>query len=166
MSLKRLILMRHGKAEPKAASGEDFDRALVKRGRIEAAETGRRLASAGFVPDLALVSAAKRALETWRAAVPAFPAAHVEEVRALFHANPTDTIALAEAAGAETVMVVGHNPGMHALAFALAAQGEADRSALRVLREGFPTASAAVFRFEAGRPVCEAVIVPGDGDGT
>ena len=161
MSLQRLILLRHGKAEQKAASGEDFDRGLVERGRIEAAETGRRLAAGGFVPDLALVSSAARAVQTWGGVAPAFPAARVEETRALFHASAGDVLGLAEAAGAACVMVVGHNPGLHALALALAFPGLAHNAASRRLREGLPTAAAAVFSFDTGAPAFEALFVPG-----
>src|ERR1700761_7777574 len=153
MPLHRLILLRHGKAEQRAASGEDFDRDLVERGRAAAAATGRRLAAAGFSPELALVSSAKRALETWRAAAPAFPETRVEETRALYHAGAGEMLSLAEGAEAGPGILVGHNPGLHALALALASGGEADRSVRRALSEGFPTASAAVFRFDEGRPV-------------
>ena len=68
MPLQRLILLRHGKAEERAPSGKDIDRALAPRGHVETRETARRLAEAGFVPELALVSSARRAAETWEAA--------------------------------------------------------------------------------------------------
>jgi len=43
MSLERLILIRHGKAEGRSASGDDFDRALAEErvGLVEAIETAR-----------------------------------------------------------------------------------------------------------------------------
>ena len=65
--MDRLILLRHGKAEAHAASGQDFDRPLTERGRRDVALVARRLAEAGQVPDLVLVSPAARARETWEA---------------------------------------------------------------------------------------------------
>ena len=76
--LQRLILLRHGKAESVAESGGDFERGLTERGRRDAALIGRVLADAGITPDLALVSAARRARETWDEASPAFPHARCE----------------------------------------------------------------------------------------
>jgi phosphohistidine phosphatase len=162
MSLKRLILIRHGKAEARAASGEDFDRALTERGQTDARETGRRLAEAGFAPDLALVSAATRASQTWDEAGRAFPDARVERMRSLYHEGPAGMLQAARAAGADCVAIVGHNPGMHALAFELVARGRAEPAVIRRLREGFPTACAVVFRLDDGGPVCEALISPKD----
>src|SRR4051794_36172546 len=73
--MDRLILFRHGKAEPESASGEDFDRRLAPRGERESAAMARHLADLGLNPDLALVSAAARTRGTWAAAAPAFPGA-------------------------------------------------------------------------------------------
>jgi len=164
MPLERLILIRHGKAEAHAASGDDFDRVLTERGRVEARETGRRLAEAGFAPELALVSSAARASQTWDEASTAFPGARVERLKLLYHVSAPDLLKAAREADAGAVALVGHNPGMHVLAFELACRGQADPATVRRLREGFPTAGAAVFRFENGKPLCEALIAPKDED--
>ena len=153
MPLQRLILLRHGKAEERAPSGKDIDRALAPRGHVETRETARRLAEAGFVPELALVSSARRAAETWEAASGAFPGARTETTPALYNANPATMIEAAEASGAGSVILVGHNPGMHALAFELATRGLATVNVGRALANGFPTAAA----------LCEAFITPSDG---
>ena len=55
--------MRHGKAEQ--AGRTDFERELADRGRHDAEDTGAWLARQGFVPDHALVSAARRTIGTW-----------------------------------------------------------------------------------------------------
>lgn len=162
MALERLILLRHGKAEGRAPSGEDFDRALTERGHANARRIGQRLAELGIGIDLAIVSTAVRARQTWDEAGLAFPDARVDHRDELYHADP---VALAEAAveaGVGSVILVGHNPGMHALAFGLAQRGSAEPEAERVLREGFPTASAAVFGFPNGRAHCERVLTPRD----
>jgi len=165
MSLERLILIRHGKAEGRSASGEDFDRALTERGRVESRATGARLAERGLVPDLALVSAARRTVETWDTLSQTFPNARAEIVKALYLAEPDTLLRTALAAEAEAVALVGHNPGMHALAYRLITGGLAEAGIVRRIGAGLPTASAVVIRFEGGRAVCEAMFTPRDGAG-
>ncbi len=144
--MERLILLRHAKAEVDAASGRDFDRALTERGRRDAALIGQTLAEAGFSPDLALVSAAVRAAQTWEAAAPFFPAAKVEYAPGLYHIEPDGILALARAqgAGVKTLLVVGHNPGLGQLAALLAQDCGAATDIMARLTQGFPTAGAAV----------------------
>jgi phosphohistidine phosphatase len=149
--MDRLILMRHGKAEQHAASGGDFERALAPRGQNDAALMGKVLAKADLSPDLALVSSARRTRETWEAAAPAFPNTRVETRRDLYHAEAQDVLAAIreEAPDSGTVMVVGHNPGLHELAMRLAMGGPADPAKLAQLRGKFPTATVAVFSIDA-----------------
>jgi len=75
--MRRLILFRHAKTEARSPSGDDASRRLTERGRDEAALMGRVLAEAGFLPDLALVSPAVRARETWEALAASLPKASV-----------------------------------------------------------------------------------------
>ena len=149
--MDRLILMRHGKAEPHAASGGDFERALAPRGQNDAALMGKVLAKAGLSPDLALVSSARRTRETWEAAAPAFPKARSETRRDLYHAEVQDVLAAIrdDAPDSGTVMVVGHNPGLHELALRMALGGPLDPARLAQLRGKFPTSTAAVFSIDA-----------------
>ncbi len=141
--MDRLILLRHGKAQADAPSGQDFDRVLTARGRSDAALVARKLADAGHTPDLVLVSPAARAAQTWEAAAPFFPDAQVEMAPALYHIEPQDILDLAEEQAAQTVMVVGHNPGLGELAAYLARQVGAAGF------QGFPTGAAAVIGFGA-----------------
>ena len=149
--MKRLILMRHGQAERPQPGLEDFERALDAEGVAEARQTGRRLAEAGMAPDLALVSSAQRALETWRASSAAFDPVEVEESPALYGATAArlvEAVREAEQAhGAATVMLVGHNPAIHQFALLLARRGADSPLAARLLK-GFPTGSAAVFAMD------------------
>jgi phosphohistidine phosphatase len=139
--MDRLILLRHGKAEADAPSGQDFDRTLTGRGRRDVALVARQLAEAGQAPDLALVSPAARARETWEAAAPFFPAARVEWAPMLYQIDPREILDLAFDQTPRAVMVVGHNPGLGQLAAFLArGLGGGD------LR-GFPTGAAAVVDF-------------------
>lgn len=145
--MDRLILMRHGKAERRAAEGGDFERALAERGREDVALIAAALAEADLAPDLVLVSAARRTRETWDAAASAFPRASVETDRGLYHAEAGEVLAAVREADAPagTVMVVGHNPGLHELSIRLAMAGPANAEAMARLRGRFPTATAAVF---------------------
>ena len=149
--MDRLILMRHGKAEPHAASGGDFERALAPRGQNDATLMGQVLAKAGLSPDLVLVSSARRTRETWEAAAPAFPTARSETRRDLYHAEVQDVLAAIrdEAPDKGTVMVVGHNPGLHELALRMAQGGVLDAAKLAQLRGKFPTSTVAVFSIDA-----------------
>jgi phosphohistidine phosphatase len=139
--MDRLILLRHGKAEADAPTGQDFDRALTGRGRRDAALVARELAGAGQTPDLALVSPAVRAKETWEQAAPFFPNAQVEWTPALYHIDPQGILDLAFDQAPSVVMVVGHNPGLGELASFLA------REAGQGGMIGFPTGAAAVVDF-------------------
>ncbi|PVM85714.1 SixA phosphatase family protein [Caulobacter endophyticus] len=149
--MDRLILMRHGKAERHAAQGGDFERALAERGRQDVALIASALASEGLSPDLVLVSAARRTRETWEAAAGAFPGATAEVLRNLYHAEAQEVLAAVREADAPagTVMVVGHNPGLHDLSLRLAMGSPADPAELSKLRGRFPTATAAIFDIDA-----------------
>jgi phosphohistidine phosphatase len=140
--MQRLILLRHGKADSASGGGGDFARGLTARGVRESTLIGRVLADAGLEPDLALVSTAARAMQTWEAARAAFPNARMAPARELYHASPevlADAVARLDGAPA-SVMIVGHNPGLHEYALALGGAKGA-----RELAVGFPTAAAAVF---------------------
>jgi phosphohistidine phosphatase len=163
--MDRLILLRHGEAERDSATGEDYDRPLAKRGRKESASAGEALADLGLIPDLALVSGALRARETWMAAAPAFPKARVKFEDRLYLAEPEVVRRLAEAAGegVGAVMVVGHNPGLHELVMALLIEGGGPPSAISRAQGGFPTGAAAVFLIgPSGRPAHDGLFYPRD----
>lgn len=161
--MDRLILFRHGKAEQDSASGDDFDRRLAPRGERESAEMGETLADLGFRPDVALVSPAARARGTWAAAEASFPQAQVRFEDDLYHADSGAIFRVAREAGqsCRTVMVVGHNPGLHELAVRLLAEGDAPSSLMARATRQFPTAAAAVFLFDsAGRPSFDGLFFP------
>jgi phosphohistidine phosphatase len=153
--MERLILMRHGEAERPAPGLEDFDRALDPQGRAEARLMGRVLAEAGLAPDLALVSSARRTLETWRSVAEAFEGdIPVDEAPVLYAASAARLASAAADAAprAKVLMMVGHNPGIHQYAVHLARQAGAPDKAVRPLYDRFPTASAAVFATGSGGP--------------
>ena len=140
--MDRLILLRHGEAHPAAHGAGDLDRPLTEAGRTAAAEAGRVLAAAGETPGVALVSPALRTQETWRAAREAW-SRHPQErtARALYEMPPAELLRTAEEEGAASVLLDGHNPGLQALAAALAGSDER-------LAAGFPPGTAAVLARE------------------
>jgi len=153
--MRKLILMRHAKAEAKAPSGEDFDRGLTERGYRDAEIMGRVLAEAALVPDLALVSAAERTRQTWAAVSRAFGAVDARFDRKLYNAASGTIRDVVEAAAdeAETVLVVGHNPGVPLAMLELMLEGAEPASVIEKARGSFPTASAVAFEFDgAMRP--------------
>ena len=156
--MQRLILLRHAEAE-QSSTGGDFDRALTARGRRDARGAGETLAALGLEVDLVIVSAAKRALETWEEARPSFPHARVEVAPSLYNGEPANLWAAAEDAEAERVLVIAHNPGMHELVLELLTRADA----LDQVCWGFPPAAAAAFTFDEGRPRFEAFHNPPEG---
>ncbi len=141
---RRLLLMRHSKAEPLGAS--DRERPLTRAGQRDAAAVGRYLAEQGWRPDHVLVSAALRSVETCTEVRTAAGVDVEPELREdLYGAEPDEILAAIAAvpAGVTSLLYVGHNPGVEAVAAALAGEGE--RSALQALMTGFPTSGLAVF---------------------
>lgn len=150
--MRRLILWRHAEAERSSGLG-DFARELTQAGRLDAAIMGRALARGGWAPDLALVSSARRAAQTWEAGAAAFQDVEVVHTRDIYEATAAELAALAgEADGrAETLLILGHNPSLHGYAAQLAGGTQA----ARVLGDGMPTCAAAVFEFEDAGPRLE-----------
>ncbi|MGW0029476.1 SixA phosphatase family protein [Streptomyces sp. NPDC003314] len=145
---RRIVLLRHAKADWPQVS--DHERPLAERGRSDAPVAGRKLAETGIGFDLALCSTAVRTRETWKLAVQELPERPrtVYEDR-LYEASLGELIALLNDVSDEVsdLLVIGHNPGMHALADALAGRAEGD-TATRMNRSGFPTSAFAVLTFD------------------
>ncbi len=120
--MKRLILTRHAKSSWDDPTTPDHDRPLNDRGRAAASDLGQWLASRGYIPSQVLCSDAVRTRETWTGIGPALPGAQVELKSALYHAGPDVMLAVLRHATADTVMILGHNPGIAEFAERLAAQ--------------------------------------------
>jgi phosphohistidine phosphatase len=150
--MRRLMLLRHAKTEHDAPSGRDLDRRLDHRGRNDAAEIGGWIGRHPPFPDSVLVSKAVRAHQTWDIAWEAMkklrPKPQVEILPELYGADPSQllqTIHEASAADPKVLLLVGHNPGMHELALALAGSGDA--AGRKALADNLPTSGLAVFDF-------------------
>jgi phosphohistidine phosphatase len=120
--MRTLLILRHGKAAQEEDSGGDRARPLTKRGKHAAELIGHLLRDDELVPDRIISSSALRARDTARrvAAAAKFGGV-IDELDELYLAEPEAYLkALVErASDAECVLVVGHNPGLEALAFVL-----------------------------------------------
>ena len=146
--MRRLLLFRHAKAERSEPGMEDRARRLVERGRKDAAKVGSYLASHSLTPDRVVTSPSTRTQETWKFAAAAFrspPAATV--VARLYDATAGTILEVIKDAGpaTHTLLVVGHNPGLHELAALLIASG--DIGARERLRAKLPTSGLAIIDF-------------------
>jgi phosphohistidine phosphatase len=147
--MRRLMLLRHAKTEADAASGRDIDRRLDRRGVNDAPLMGRWLADATERPRRVLVSPAERTRQTWQLILPLLaPDTEAVEVDSLYGANPSEVMEAVRRFGgdASPLLVVGHNPGLHELALALAGSG--DEAARRSLESDLPTSALAVIDFD------------------
>ena len=95
---------------------EDFERALTRRGGVEAREMATRILHRDLVPDLILVSPAERAWSTAAivAGVCEVDAKRIECARELYLASRETIWQLATrcAAAHRHVLICGHNPGL------------------------------------------------------
>lgn len=161
----RLLLLRHAKsAWPEGV--DDHDRPLGGRGLKAAPLMGQYMARKGLVPDLALVSTARRTQESW-ALVGAELPDDIErrDVEEIYEAAAERIAAVIRGvdAAVRTLLVVGHNPGLQELAIDLVSDGER----LADVREKFPTGALAVIDFAVawrdvtvGSGVLERFVVP------
>lgn len=119
----RLLLLRHAKSDlPTDPSMRDHDRPLAPKGRAGIALVANHLLAAGLEPDLVLCSSAERTRETVARIAHALPSGVpvlVEDQLYLAEANELLARLRQVDDGVPSVLVVGHNPGLHALAVGL-----------------------------------------------
>lgn len=124
--MKRLTLVRHAHAKVEASRVTDFERPLSRRGKAEAKATALSLVEEGLLPELLLASPARRTLQTAEilARELQIPERRVRHEEVLYLATPDALLKLIHATGPriEHLLIIGHNPGVSALANALAPQ--------------------------------------------
>ncbi len=174
----RLVLARHAKTE-KSNSGGDHERGLLPRGRRDAEAAGTWLAGeVVLVPDLVLCSSAVRAQQTWEvmAAHPDLADVEVWVDGRIYNAPPEELLDVVREApeSARVLALVGHAPGVPALAEGLADPEPSARAAMDAIRQGFPTMACAILEpvghwaeLEPGSAALLQVATPraGDSDG-
>jgi phosphohistidine phosphatase len=147
--MRQLLILRHAKSSVDAVSRPDRDRPLNDRGRKAAAVMRALMRDLGLSPDLILVSTARRTLETLDALEPWDDTPLIEPLDSLYLASQADLLAALHAVPetVRSVLLIGHNPGLHDLAMTLAGPRALDSGGdnERALAAGFPTAALAEF---------------------
>ena len=162
--MKRLLLLRHAKAEGTAA--DDQKRALIDRGKKDSVRMGRFLREDVYIPDLILSSDSARTRETLDLVLPELGAkVLVQYQHELYLAEPEVILSAIRRAPdkSSVLMVVGHNPGLEQCALALAAVPLEKKLRKRydTMDEKFPTCAVAVIDFEVPK---WSEVRPGRGD--
>jgi phosphohistidine phosphatase len=137
--MKTLLILRHAKSSWSDPSLADIDRPLNKRGKRDAPLIGSTIREADLVPDLIISSPATRARKTAVAVAEACGYEGEIEIDDEFY--PGDPEAYIETLQSlsediQSVMVVGHNPGLEELLATLTGESAA-----------LPTAALAQVRF-------------------
>jgi phosphohistidine phosphatase len=146
--MRQLLLLRHAKSswdDPKLA---DHARPINARGRLAAGAIRRVMHELGLVPDLVLVSSARRTLQTLEAMEPWDKTPAIEPLDALYLAPASDLLDVLQGASVEArcILLIGHNPGLHDLALLLAgASIRTSGAALRRITESYPSGALAEF---------------------
>ncbi|WP_305096519.1 SixA phosphatase family protein [Croceibacterium aestuarii] len=140
--MKRLGLLRHAKSDWDDLALRDFDRGLNDRGRRGAAAIGAHIRDHGWGCEATIASPAERVRSTIEATGlglnPRFdPRLYLADAATLL-------AVLREMEGdPQSVLLVGHNPGLQELVFRLVGADE-DDELLERAAEKFPTATLAV----------------------
>ena len=148
-----LSLFRHAKSSWAEAGLRDFERPLAPRGIKAAPRMGAFMREQGLIPDLVLCSPAKRAMETLEFALPGLgETPEISYDEDIYHAGPHQILALLREIDGDVrhAMLIGHNPGMHALALGLVGSG--DETDLAELAMKYPTAGLVVIDFDCSWP--------------
>lgn len=146
--LENLVLFRHGKAQRPYDAPDDFSRELTERGCDDALAQALRLKAMGFVPDIACVSTALRASQTWDQAASVFENCKTKLTRELYHASADKYLEVAKETLANNVIIVAHDPGLHELCRHFL-RGSPEDNSNNLLHFGFPTAGIAWFKADA-----------------
>lgn len=150
--MPRLLLLRHAKAAAGSIGASDIDRPLIAQGRRSATLVGEHIAKHRLEPDRILCSSSRRTRETLAALLPHLAGdAEIRIARTLYEppaGHYLDVIGR-YGATANTLLMIGHNPGMQDTAELLIGSGNGELREAAVTR--FSTAALAVIDFEETR---------------
>lgn len=145
--MKRLHLLRHAKSSWNDPTLADHDRPLAPRGRRAAKVMAEHLARKGISPELVVCSPSRRTRQTLKRLAPALrKSAEVRIEPELYAAPAADLLDVLHEVPdeVESVMLIGHNPGIQDLALSLASAGPE----IQRLRSKFPTAALATLELD------------------
>lgn len=140
--MKELLLIRHAKSDWDHPGLSDHDRPLNSRGLNDAPRMAAALEQRGVKPDAIISSTAVRAASTATILAEAmkFPRESIIFLPELYLAPPRTILRVIQQLdeAASTVLIFGHNPGMHETVDLLSGDSGAD---------AFPTLAVARFEF-------------------
>ncbi len=114
--MKTLTIVRHAKSSWNEQGLSDRERPLNKRGQRDAPRMGKRIADAGIRPSLIVSSPATRAWTTAQfiAEELSYPVEFLQRENSLYLASLNDIldVIVDQDDGFNSLMVVGHNPGL------------------------------------------------------
>jgi phosphohistidine phosphatase len=142
--LRTLYLLRHAKARGEREVS-DRDRQLHRKGIRQGTALAAYLARRGSSVDLVLCSPSRRTRDTLALLLPSLPSCpEIDFPESLYLASPDTLLAAVCGAGTHigSLMLVGHNDGIHQFALALAGADDLARLA------GFPPGALALFEFD------------------
>lgn len=118
--MKTITIFRHAKSSWDDDSLDDYDRPLNARGKRDAPVMADRLRHAGIRPSLILSSPAKRAWSTAKkiAREISYPVEFLQREKGLYLASRSRLLDIIndQDVGFNSILVVGHNPGLTDLA--------------------------------------------------
>lgn len=139
--MKKLVIIRHAKSDWEDTNLDDYDRPLNQRGLNDAPFMGKFLHKKGLKPDIIMSSPALRAITTaeliskevkYEKVI--YPNQYIYEA----YVNALQEIVSFIHDDNDTVFLVGHNPGVSALAYMLSD-----------LKESVPTCSVVEIDFDS-----------------
>jgi phosphohistidine phosphatase len=145
IATKCLYLLRHAKSSWDDPELADRERPLAPRGRKAASAMAKHLLKENIQPDLVLCSPSLRTRQTVERMAAALRRSPVEVEDDLYGAAATSLLERLRRVpdSHASVLLVGHNPGLHDLALALAGRGAPSR-----LAEKFPTGALATLEHD------------------
>lgn len=146
--MRRLILLRHAKSDWSEPGKADLGRPLNPRGREAAVLIGEYMMKHHLVPDRAVVSTAERTRETFSLVAGTFKQPPKGSFDARLYEAPPEILldVIKETKPViHTLLVIGHNPGLHELATLLIGTGDVDMR--QRVREKLPTGALVAIDF-------------------
>jgi phosphohistidine phosphatase SixA len=126
MATREIILLRHAHADGAMPGQDDIARVLSLRGEAEADTAAAWLKQHAAAPDRVLCSPAARARETCERVLAALGYTDLRSDARVYDATPATLLrVLDDHADADSVLLVGHNPGLENLV-ALLTEGASD----------------------------------------
>ena len=144
--MRRVFLLRHAKSSWNDPGLADHDRPLAPRGRRATKLIREHLRHESVAPAVVLCSSARRTRETLEGIGPGLgDEVPVRIERELYAASAQQLLARLRALDdeLESVLVIGHNPGLERLALSLAGGGQQ----LAAVRHKYPTGALATLEF-------------------